>query len=164
MTSKNRALLWMLLFTLCFSPSVVRADSRWGSGAGSEWDDRDVEAADAYRRSERARAQRYRAEAARREAAQRAPRADRPRSVAARPGPTRPVPHWWDRALAELDAGFAWVADGAKTAAEWRAFWDAEVEPRWQRWRTWREQEPDSLAARLVHAMLEDVSVASRED
>jgi hypothetical protein len=159
----------MLLVALWFFPCVSHADSLWGSGADAEWDDRDVEAADAYRDSERARAERYRAETARRETARRAPRVNGPpsaatRRAAARRAPARPGPHWWDRALADLDEGFALVADGAKTAAEWRAFWSAEVEPRWRSWRSWRAREPDSFAARLVEVMLGEVNVGSSED
>lgn len=164
MTLEGRSWVWMLLFALWFFPCVSHADSLWGSGADAEWDDRDVEAADAYRRTERARAERYRAEAARREAGRRAPRADGPRSATARRAPAQPRLHWWDRALADLDAGFARVADAERTAAEWRAFWSAEVEPRWRSWRTWREGDSDSFAARVVEAMLGEANVGPRED
>jgi hypothetical protein len=164
-TRSLRPLSWLLLAALPLwaAPAPARGEPR--HEPVSEWAEEDVEAAEAYRQVERARAERYRAEVARREAARRAPRVATPAPASGGPLPAG-VPAWWARTLAELDRGLERVSRGADTVDGWRAFWSDEVAPRWRDWRDWldREQEPDSLAQRLVHVMLDEVHGERRAD
>jgi hypothetical protein len=149
-----------------------------------EWDSRDVEAAERYRETERERASRYRDSIASR--SQRVARASRdPRPAARAPQRTPGTPSWWNSlvraGMAEEDLRTltGWI-DGLGT---WASFWQNEVQPRWQRWRTPVEPEPspsqavqvaarkdapppffEALGAKLVQGLLAEVRHEAKRD
>lgn len=171
----RRPIVWLVGGALFLVPPAAQAD---------EWDSRDVEAAERYRETERERASRYRDSIASR--SQRVARASRdPRPAARAPQRTPGTPSWWNSlvraGMAEEDLRMltGWI-DGLGT---WASFWQNEVQPRWQRWRTPVEPEPgpsqavqvaarkdapppffEALGAKLVQGLLAEVRHEAKRD
>lgn len=171
----RRPIVWLVGGALFLVPPAAQAD---------EWDSRDVEAAERYRETERERASRYRDSIASR--SQRVARASRdPRPAARAPQRTPGTPSWWNSlvraGMAEEDLRTltGWI-DGLGT---WASFWQNEVQPRWQRWRTPVEPEPgpsqavqvaarkdapppffEALGAKLVQGLLAEVRHEAKRD
>jgi hypothetical protein len=173
----RRPIVWLLGGALFLVPPAARAD---------EWDSRDVEAAEHYRETERERASRYRDSiASRSQRVARASRDQRPRPAARAPQRTPGTPSWWDSlvraGVAEQDLRTltGWT-DGL---GRWASFWQNEVQPRWQRWRTLVEPKPApsqavqgvagkdapppffaALGAKLVHGFLAEIRHEAQRD